>query len=526
MFRNLKLAYKLILGFAFVLLLITLVTVTGIVYMDRIADSIEEMHEYPYTAAETALAVQAKIISMGREMKDLVLAEDPLAVQEHLQKVELLEQEVLQEFEFLYERYLGDHALLDAAVEAFMSWKPIRDETINFKRFGMTSQAAKATRERGTPHAQLIEGYIQQIVDDALNMAAAFKDEARSNADSAKGIVLLLLAAAYIVAAVAAVTITRSITKPVSQLVSLAEEITAGNLAGVPVDYRTREEIGALASALNTMRERLRDMVGEVQQAVKLVSSSSEQMSAGAQQSSASVEELASTANQFAGAVDRLSNNAQRMYSFAEQTSNLAAQGSEDIQKTIATMTEIAEVSQALAQDISSLGRQSEEIGQIVTLITDIAEQTNLLALNAAIEAARAGEQGRGFAVVADEVRKLAEQSAQAAGEITQLVWQIRDAAQASVERAGVGADKAKSGVEVATHTGRTFGEITSVIATLVEEIRQVTDAAQELAAGAAEIGATTEEQSASAQQMASLAVEVAQAAERVSEHMSRFKLA
>ena len=525
MFRNFSLGKKLTLGFAFVLVLSILVIVVAMMYMGEIANSTKELFEYPYTVHTEILEVQRNVIDMDREVVKILLAADPVAQQEYADFINELERETLEAFDSLYERFLDDHILLDGALQAITDWKPIRDEVIRLAISRQFIQATNMNMERNAPQVALIEEQLQGIVNFARASALQYNEGSQRNAKSASTTMLILLIALLLVAILAIYLITRSIAKPLSNLVALAQGVAQGNLGMEAVDYQGRDEIGTLTGALNMMKENLREMARVVMEAANVVHSSSEQLSAATQETSASAEELASTSSNFAGAVERVSSNAQEMASSAQHTNELSLQGAQEIERAVQTMDTIYEVVIGLTDDIRSLSHQSEKIEQIVTLITGIAEQTNLLALNAAIEAARAGEQGRGFAVVADEVRKLAEQSAEATGKITQVIHEIRDSAQHSVERADIGAGRVKEGVDVVTSTGQMFGDIAAIIESLVQEINYVALASQELSSGASEMRATTEEQSATTEQMAASAAEMARAASTVHEQMSRFKL-
>ena len=125
--------------------------------------------------------------------------------------------------------------------------------------------------------------------------------------------------------------------------------------------------------------------------------------------------------------VDALNTSADKMQECNESAENI--------------MAELIDISKKNGEAIENVRGQSkltndsaQQIQTVTDIIADISNQTNLLALNASIEAARAGEHGRGFAVVAEQIRTLADQSRESTERINQLVADLMDKANVSVE--------------------------------------------------------------------------------------------
>jgi methyl-accepting chemotaxis protein len=271
----------------------------------------------------------------------------------------------------------------------------------------------------------------------------------------------LSLAALAIVLVVSLVFTRRSITRPVTRIVSGLNE-------------------GA----------------DQVASAAAQISSTSQLLAAGASEQAASIEETSASLEEMASMTHRNADNARLADGLMKEARKVVAQAKDSMSQMCRSMDDIT--------------KASEETSKIIKTIDEIAFQTNLLALNAAVEAARAGEAGAGFAVVADEVRNLAMRAADAArstaGLIEETVKKVRD------------------GSALMTTTNSAFGQVSESADKVADLVGEIAAASGEQAEGTGQVNKAVSEMDKVTQQNAASAEESASAAEEMSAQAETMK--
>ncbi|MBO4779512.1 MAG: hypothetical protein J5497_02625, partial [Selenomonadaceae bacterium] len=306
------------------------------------------------------------------------------------------------------------------------------------------------------------------------------------------------------------------------------------------------KKIAECSERISAAGDKLIDGTQRANESISVVAESMRVLTEGNTEQEETIQALENKFQEMTDKMDGLSQTALQMEQIATDSVTNANDGKTKVDVAIEMMKNIEKQVGSSSKVIGELGKRSDEIGEIVATISGIAGQTNLLALNAAIESARAGEHGRGFAVVSEEVRKLAEQSAEAATTIAQLIASIQSDTNSAVEAIEQGTQSVAEGTRSVAETGeafvgieeqsskltanveKTLGDVGEVfvsnqeIFSAITKVREIADKSRE---NAESVNAATQEQSATMRTVAGASKVLSELADEMRSEVARFKL-
>lgn len=507
MFSNVKISFRLIVGFILVAGISAVVGLIGISNASKINDMADKMYARELLGLSYVKEANINLVYQARAIRNYLIAQsvpgidagpylDSLAkareaLQVNLDKARPLfvsdaGKQKLAELESAYKEYLASQEMTIAMAK--------KEEAAGLQQQDRKSAAYAMKDAREI--ANKVDELMTALASNKAENAKATSDETTVLYETSRTLMISAIVAGLLIGIALGYFISRSVTRPLNEAVQAANRLAEGDLT-VRIESTAKDETGQLLQSMQKMINKLSQVVSDVNSGAQALANASEEVSATAQslsqassEQAAGVEETSASIEQMTASISQNTENAKVTDGMASKAAKEATEGGEAVKSTVSAMQQIA-----------------KKIG----IIDDIAYQTNLLALNAAIEAARAGEHGKGFAVVAAEVRKLAERSQVAAQEIGEV---------------------ATSSVDLAEKAGKLLDEMVPNIKKTSDLVQEITAASEEQSSGVSQINSavsqlsqTTQQNASSSEELAATAEEMSNQAEQLQQTVSFFKL-
>lgn len=274
-------------------------------------------------------------------------------------------------------------------------------------------------------------------------------DSSSKTAKVTENLIITAIIIFGVIAVIASLLISRMIIKPINIMKNALMDAEKNNDLTCQIHIKSKDEIGAMADALNQFLSKIRNSLHGVSDSATLVddsvksvneniyrlneyiediSATTEELSAAMEETSASTEEVTATVEEINTAVQTVSQKAQDGAVTVEEINQRASLLRKDFEKAQREAHDIRVNVQDKLEKSLEESKAVDKINELANGILNIASQTNLLALNASIEAARAGDAGKGFAVVAGEIGKLADESTRTVNQMQQINQQVINA--------------------------------------------------------------------------------------------------
>ncbi len=488
--RNLNIAPRAFLGFAFIALLVIVLGVFAVNRMTSIHQASLDMETTQLPSVGFLGNLTENVLRLRILSFRVLVNRDPNALQEAQTRIGVLVDKVrsAQSSYAALSATPEEAALYKTFTATLDSYMQAQNQMLELSRQNKLDEMRTLINTRIKDGTDQMGEQLNKLVAmnnaDAKTASAAAGEQYRS---AITGIIVVAVIAALMTVLLAWL-LTRSIVTPLNRALQAAQTIAGGNLTNV-IEVDGKDEPARLLGALSAMQASLRKTIEQIAGSATQLGAAAEELSTvtqeasrGLQQQTNEIEQAATAVNEMTAAVEEVARNAVSTSEASNQSTQAAREGRDRVVETVGAIQTMTHDVQNTSVMIEGLAAQGRDIGKVLDVIRAIAEQTNLLALNAAIEAARAGEAGRGFAVVADEVRALAHRTAQSTQEIEKMVAGIQNGTGQAVASMQQSNQRTQSTLEMARAAGVALEQITQSIQLINERNLVIASASEEQA--------------------------------------------
>ncbi len=255
---NFKIGTRLAIGFFLVIVQVLALGAMAMYQMNMLAGLVNKIYDHPLTVGYTMRNIRSEIDQMHDAIQQLLYVSDAAELEDVRRGIDAATVRVLENFELVTERYLGDKNDVVVAQAAFTAWRKRLDQEFGSIIAGRKDRLDKAQYQSWLTQTTELKAKLQVMIDYASGKARTFLNAAHRRLTGSRKVLAVHLGATLILSLVIAWFITQSITPSLKLIVARMQDISRGDLAH-EVEIDQEDEIGALAESFRLMQHGLRD---------------------------------------------------------------------------------------------------------------------------------------------------------------------------------------------------------------------------------------------------------------------------
>lgn len=556
--KNYKVGKKLAISYITIMFLLILGSIVNIRNLIEVGERVESFYDGPFNVRGSVNSVSVNFESLQKSMLRAIANEDSQIIGDSVLAADESKVNIQAELPVISEHFLGDQQIVEELDTLFSEVFPMNQHVLELASKNQDQEALDYMEAYIRPVNTNIRKNINLIITSSNNKGIELINAVRQARTNSIVSLAVLTVLSIGISVGFALYITRSITRPISELEQAAEWLASGKMHDVSITYNSGDELGGLADSMRItiaritfvindltyllkqisesnfaidtryeseyvgefrpLLDSIRQMTTDLSDTIKQINSSADQVAGGSEQVSYGAQELAAGSSEQALTVETLADTISRL---AEKIGSNAYDASNANKKAGVVGHEMEESNERMKKMLSAMddiSSSSEQIKKIIDTIEEIAFQTNILALNAKVEAARAGVSGKGFAVIADEVQQLSAKSKEATRSTSALISESLSAVENGLMIANETADSLQNvviGVK----------EIVAAVENISAASSEQSESVEQLTQNISQIAGVVQNNSATAEESAAASEELSGQAETLKNLISAFRL-